>query len=76
MTQHMFLNLPEISKDLEAYIMEGQVTGGWSNNTMAITNTWIRDGLKPRCITRDLQWGVPVPLDHLKEKVLCDCVTV
>jgi methionyl-tRNA synthetase len=46
------------------------VTGGWSANTMAITNTWIRDGLKARCITRDLQWGVPVPLEHLKDKVL------
>jgi methionyl-tRNA synthetase len=37
---------------------------------MQITNAWVRDGLKARCITRDLQWGVPVPLDHLKDKVL------
>mmetsp|Transcript_35423 Transcript_35423/g.67796 ORF Transcript_35423/g.67796 Transcript_35423/m.67796 type:complete len:1001 (-) Transcript_35423:335-3337(-) len=69
-TQHMFLNLPEISGRLQDYISEGQVRGGWSSNTVTITNSWLRDGLKSRCITRDLQWGVPVPIDHLKEKVL------
>ncbi len=31
---------------------------------------WIRSGLKPRCITRDLKWGVPVPLPGYDEKVL------
>jgi methionyl-tRNA synthetase len=63
------LNLPEISGRLEEYIKAGQTGGGWSSNTMQITNAWVRDGLKSRCITRDLQWGVPVPIDHLKDKV-------
>ena len=34
-----------------------------------ITNTWIRDGVKSRCITRDLKWGTPVPLDGYTDKV-------
>lgn len=31
-----------------------------------VTNAWMRDGLKTRCITRDLKWGIPVPLDGFK----------
>ena len=34
-----------------------------------ITNTWIRDGVKSRCITRDLKWGTPVPLEGYTDKV-------
>ena len=45
------------------------LTGIWSNNSKLITTSWLRDGLKPRCITRDLQWGTPVPLDGYKDKV-------
>jgi methionyl-tRNA synthetase len=33
----------------------------------------MRDGLKQRCITRDLKWGIPVPLDGYRDKV-CVCV--
>lgn len=43
--------------------------GAWSNNAKVITSTWIRDGLKPRCITRDLSWGTKVPLDGYTDKV-------
>lgn len=42
---------------------------GWSNNAQVITRSWLREGLKPRCITRDLKWGVPVPLDGYRNKV-------
>ena len=44
-------------------------TGTWSNNAKLIATSWLRDGLKPRCITRDLHWGTPVPLDGYKDKV-------
>ena len=43
--------------------------GIWSHNAEVITSSWIRDGLKPRCITRDLQWGTPVPLEGYQDKV-------
>ena len=44
-------------------------SGIWSHNAKLITTSWLRDGLKPRCITRDLHWGTPVPLDGYKDKV-------
>ena len=44
-------------------------TGVWSSNAQMITSSWIRDGLKPRCISRDLKWGTPVPLDGYTDKV-------
>ena len=43
--------------------------GKWSSNAINVTTTWLRDGLKPRCISRDLTWGTPVPLEGYKEKV-------
>jgi len=45
------------------------VAGSWSQNAIQTTNAWLKEGLKPRCITRDLKWGVPVPLDEFKDKV-------
>lgn len=43
--------------------------GKWSHNGINITQSWIKEGLKPRCITRDLKWGVPVPLEGYEQKV-------
>jgi len=43
--------------------------GDWTANARYITRSWIRDGLRPRCITRDLKWGTPVPLDGFRDKV-------
>ena len=59
--------------------------GQWSSNAEHITLSWLRDGLKPRCITRDLKWGTPVPLEGYQDKVfyvwfdapigyVCQCV--
>jgi methionyl-tRNA synthetase len=45
------------------------VAGSWSQNAIQTTNAWLKEGLKSRCITRDLKWGVPVPLDEFKDKV-------
>lgn len=36
---------------------------------LQVTSAWMRDGLKQRCITRDLKWGIPVPLDGYRDKV-------
>lgn len=44
-------------------------TGMWAKNAQQITTSWLRDGLKPRCITRDLKWGTPVPLEGYESKV-------
>lgn len=45
------------------------VCGNWTNNARVITKAWIKEGLKPRCITRDLKWGVPVPHEGFENKV-------
>jgi methionyl-tRNA synthetase len=45
------------------------VEGFWSRNSIQMTKSWIRDGLHQRCITRDLQWGIPVPKEGYEDKV-------
>ena len=45
------------------------VAGSWSQNAIQATNAWLKEGLKPRCITRDLKWGVPVPHENFRDKV-------
>lgn len=46
-----------------------KTSSNWTHNARAITNTWLKDGLKSRCITRDLKWGTPVPLAGFESKV-------
>lgn len=41
----------------------------WTNTARAITESWFRDGLKPRCITRDMKWGTKVPFPGCENKV-------
>lgn len=41
----------------------------WTKIAQAITESWFKDGLKPRCITRDLKWGTKVPFEGCEEKV-------
>ncbi|KAL3147164.1 hypothetical protein ABBQ32_002671 [Trebouxia sp. C0010 RCD-2024] len=68
-TKHIFLDLPKLSPQLQAYITEASNKGGWSNNCVQVTNSWMRDGLKVRCITRDLKWGTTVPRPGYEDKV-------
>ena len=48
---------------------KASVEGFWAKNAIQITNSWIRDGLQERCITRDLKWGIPVPKEGFEDKV-------
>jgi methionyl-tRNA synthetase len=66
-TTHLFIKLPEIVEELKAWIAKASAI--WSPNSTNITNGWINMGLKTKCITRDLKWGVPVPLEEFKDKV-------
>ncbi|KAL3635972.1 hypothetical protein CASFOL_020519 [Castilleja foliolosa] len=68
-TNHLFLELPLLEDKLVEYINSTSVAGGWSSNAVQATNGWLREGLKPRCITRDLKWGVPVPHEKFSDKV-------
>ncbi|XP_042452459.1 probable methionine--tRNA ligase isoform X3 [Zingiber officinale] len=68
-TDHLFLELPLLRGKLEEYIDAMLVVGSWSQNAVQATNAWLKEGLKPRCITRDLKWGVHVPHEKYKDKV-------
>lgn len=69
-SNHVFLSLDKLEPDLRKWIEKASNEGNWSKNAKTITNSWLREGLKPRCITRDLVWGTPVPLEKYKDKVL------
>uniref|UniRef100_A0A8C9REJ4 Methionine--tRNA ligase, cytoplasmic n=1 Tax=Scleropages formosus TaxID=113540 RepID=A0A8C9REJ4_SCLFO len=66
---HLFLDLPKLESQLEQWLEQSMSTGNWTSNARHITRSWLRDGLKPRCITRDLRWGTPVPHPDFSGKV-------
>lgn len=68
-SRHLFLDLPKLQPSLKKFLDKSTSEGDWTANAKLITNSWVRDGLKPRCITRDLKWGTPVPLEGYKDKV-------
>ncbi|KAL5009862.1 hypothetical protein ScPMuIL_012167 [Solemya velum] len=68
-SDHLFLNLPKIEPLLKEHLDKVFQSGIWTPNAKVITTSWIRDGLKPRCISRDLKWGTPVPLEGYTDKV-------
>ncbi len=68
-TKHWYLPLDKMQKDwLEAWIKSHE--GDWKNNVYGQCKSWLDQGLQPRAVTRDLDWGVPVPLPDAKGKVL------
>ena len=68
-TTHLYLNLPKILPRLQEWLTEASKEGRWARNAVNMTHAWIRDGLRERAITRDLKWGIPVPLDGFDDKV-------
>lgn len=68
-TKHLYIDLPKVLPQLESWMQKTSVEGFWANNAIAMTKSWIRDGLKERCITRDLKWGIPVPRKGYENKV-------
>ena len=68
---HYFLNLPNVEPELRKWIEKASKEGNWTQNSIAITTGFITEGIKERCITRDLKWGIPVPGDDpdMKNKV-------
>ncbi len=68
-TKHLYLDLPKALPLLESWMEKASVDGFWAKNAVQVTKSWIRDGLKERCITRDLKWGIPVPKEGYEDKV-------
>lgn len=67
---NIYLKLNELQEPLARWFSEASEKGNWSRNSKQITNSWLKQGLEPRGISRDLVWGTPVPLDKFKDKVL------
>ena len=68
-TKHLFIDLPAIEPKLGAWLKKASTGGAWTENTKKIAEAWLHEGLKRRAITRDLKWGVPVPLKGYENKV-------
>ena len=68
-TKHWFLPLNKHEDFLRKWILEDHKKD-WKPNVYGQVKSWITDGLRPRAVTRDLDWGIPVPLKDAKEKVL------
>ena len=68
-TKHWFLPLDKHEAFLKEWILEGHKTD-WKPNVYGQCKSWIDDGLRPRAVTRDLDWGIPVPVEGGDGKVL------
>jgi hypothetical protein len=66
-SNHIFIDLTKIQPTLERWVEK--TSSKWSLNSQQVTNGWLKTGLKQRCITRDLKWGTPVPLEGFEKKV-------
>ena len=65
---HLFMDLGKLQPKCEQFFKNNSMH--WTTSSIGITNTWLQgEGLKDRCITRDLKWGTPVPLKGFEEKV-------
>ena len=68
-TKHWFLPLDRYEKFITSWI-EKKDKVKWKSNVIGQVKSWVENGLQPRAITRDLKWGIPVPLNGVKDKVL------
>jgi len=76
-TTHWYLPMERSQEWMEQWINTGMLDGvqhhdtsEWKPQVLGQCNSWLKDGLRPRAMTRDLDWGVPVPLPGAEGKVL------
>lgn len=68
-TKHWFLPLDRYDAFLKEWILKDHAKD-WKTNVLGQCKSWLDDGLKPRAVTRDLDWGIPVPVEGAEGKVL------
>ncbi len=66
-SKHLFLKLEGVTDELNNWIASKEKD--WPKLVTSIAKKWINEGLQERCITRDLEWGVPVPFEGFEDKV-------
>src|SRR5690242_11178502 len=65
-TQHFFLDLPALADALKAWLDEREASGTWRPNVIRFSQNILKE-IRPRAMTRDIDWGIPVPLDGWRE---------
>lgn len=68
-TKNWYLPLDQYQDFLSKWILEGH-KNDWKSSVYGQVKSWLDDGLKPRAMTRDLNWGIPVPVDGAEGKVM------
>ena len=68
-TKHWYLPLDKFESFINEWIIKSHKSD-WKQNVYGQVKSWIDNGLKPRAVTRDLDWGIPVPIDGAEGKVL------
>ncbi len=66
-TEHWYIQLGRFQKQLEEWILNKK---DWKDNVLNFCKGWFDQGLEDRAVTRDLDWGIPVPLEEAEGKVL------
>ncbi|KAL2042211.1 hypothetical protein N7G274_004699 [Stereocaulon virgatum] len=67
-TRHIHIRLDKLQPDIDKWFTRASQKGNWSNNGKVITESWLKQGLRDRGITRDLRWGTPIPLDVFSDE--------
>lgn len=66
LSEHYFLDWPKLQKFLENYVENSK---NWRDWVLKETGGWLKKGLKPRAITRDLEWGIEIPTERIPENL-------
>ena len=64
--KHLFLDLGGLEGKIKAWV---DTHKDWPKTTLSIANSWLKEGLRPRSISRNIKWGIPIPLDGHRDKV-------
>jgi len=67
-TRHWYIDLEKLQPRLEEYVNRNY--DHWQGNVKRFTDQMIKDGLEPRAITRDIDWGIPAPFEGAENKVI------
>lgn len=66
-TRHLYLKLGDFQERLDQWL---KTKTTWKSNVLNFCQGWFKEGLRDRSVTRDLKWGVPVPVEGFEDKVL------
>ncbi len=69
-TTHLYFPLGSYQKRLEEYVQNADAADGWKENVLQYCRGWFKEGLQDRAVTRDLSWGVRIPLPGYEHKVI------